>query len=66
MTLLERLANIIQDWTGERREVRRSAIGWQPPGDEWQEDCGETASGNNEFFIVTRQAPKQENHEKQQ
>jgi hypothetical protein len=59
MTFLERLRNIIADWNGEPREVRHTAIGWDPGGS-YQEDCGCTPSGEREFYIVVRDAPKQQ------
>lgn len=58
ITLRERLANIIADWTQPRREVRHTAVGWQPPGC-WQHECGDkSASGTDEYYRVTRHANK--------
>jgi hypothetical protein len=53
---MTRLQNIIDDWNGTKREVRHTAIGWNPGGD-FQPDPGPTPSGTREYYKVTRPTP---------
>jgi hypothetical protein len=53
---MTRLQNIIDDWNGTKREVRHTAIGWNPGGD-FQQDLGPTPSGTRESYRVLRKAP---------
>jgi hypothetical protein len=52
---MTRLQNIIDDWNGTRREVRHTAIGWNPGG-QYQQDAGPTPSGNREYSKAARKA----------
>ena len=53
ITWRERWSELKRIYGGEKREVRYTAIGWQP-GENWTESQGPTPSGNREFYIVAR------------
>jgi hypothetical protein len=58
MTLKERLAELRRIWNGRpRREIRMTAIGWRPPGENWTEDPN-PPSGAPEFYRVVREGEK--------
>jgi hypothetical protein len=50
----ERLAELKRIYGGHHREVRLTAVGWQP-GEGWTEDPGPTPSGSPEFYRVIRE-----------
>jgi hypothetical protein len=53
VTLRERWQNILADWSGVRRTVVRTAVGWNPGG--WAKTRGRTASGNREYSVIVRE-----------
>lgn len=55
LTLRERWQNIVDDWNGTRREVRRTAVGWRPPG-RWTEECNDEI-GVLEYHQIVRAKP---------
>lgn len=59
MTLRERWENIKVDWLGTPREVRYTAVGWEPPGYYPDVTCGDkSASGEVEYSRIIRHKPK--------
>jgi hypothetical protein len=58
ITWRERLQNLADDWGGKRKEIRHTAVGWQPDAG-YQEDTNcPTPSGEREFYRVIRPGPK--------
>lgn len=57
MSWRERWAELKRIYGGQKREVRLTAVGWNPGG--WTADSGPTASGNHEYYIVVREGEKQ-------
>ena len=53
VTLLERWKEIKRIWTQPPREVRQTAIGWQPD-ESYIEDQGKTASGGKEYYKIIK------------
>jgi len=60
ITWRERWSELKRIYGGEKREVRYTAIGWQPSKN-WIESQEPTASGNREFYIVARKGNGDEN-----
>jgi hypothetical protein len=54
MTFKERWQELKRIYGGRRREIRWTAVGWQPPGEGWTQDPGPTPSRNKEYYTVVR------------
>lgn len=59
MSWLERLRELRRIYNGERRQVRLTAVGWCPPGEEWLEETQQTPSGAPEFYRVIREGERE-------
>lgn len=64
MTWRERWAELKRIYNGEKREIRGTAVGWQPDAG-YQEDTCPTPSGEREFYrVVSKPREKKKNEQK--